>query len=363
MTKYSVQNDGIHGIRRNSSLFSEKEWLSTTLEEYRAVRAEILAAFKLQQQVIAFGVTVLAAATALGLNFLQKDPTVTVGLGLIAPLIALVVILVWVGELERMVRAGAWVSMIEQRLWNLFGELPPPLGWETALRGGESPFPIKRVLYRYRGILVVLLLLSNSSNLAALWANWGSFPRMQQVAILLIQGSINAAAIAIYFYRESRALAIGSATNAEVKSAPLYKSSFPATCVAGVVRRDDGAMLCVKRSKEPGAGRWTLPGGHLEFGETGEQAVVRELREETGLTCRSAEFLGVYDYIEADSHLVILIFDCRCEQAPAVPGDDAKEVAWFLPEALINVPKTDGLFDRVAVLHAAARNAGESTSK
>ena len=129
-----------------------------------------------------------------------------------------------------------------------------------------------------------------------------------------------------------------------------HLSSIPIACVAGVIRRRDEAVLCVKRSKEPGAGKWTLPGGHIEYHETGEQAIIREVREETALVCRAAKFIGVYEYIEQDYHLIILIFDCKCDEGPIQPGDDANDVAWFPDEELNNVPKTDGLFERVVVL-------------
>ncbi len=128
------------------------------------------------------------------------------------------------------------------------------------------------------------------------------------------------------------------------------KLPIPTACVAGIVYREDDTFLCIKRSKEPEVGKWTLPGGHVESGETGEQAVIRELREETDLTCRSALFLGLYEYITTDFHLVILIFNCDCEQRLASPGDDADDVGWFSWKELNTLQKTEGLFEQMAVL-------------
>ena len=59
------------------------------------------------------------------------------------------------------------------------------------------------------------------------------------------------------------------------------------------VERDDGVLLVRVAPTDPGAGRWTLPGGGLEFGEDPADGVLRELREETGLTGTVGELLGV----------------------------------------------------------------------
>lgn len=138
---------------------------------------------------------------------------------------------------------------------------------------------------------------------------------------------------------------------------------IPTTCVAGVIHREDGALLCIKRSKEPEIGRWTLPGGHIEGGETGKQAIIREVCEETHLACLSAEFLGIYEYITPKCHLVILIYDCKCDQRLAAPGDDADDVAWFRWEELSSIAKTDGLFERVAALRDGTDCSGERAHK
>ena len=53
----------------------------------------------------------------------------------------------------------------------------------------------------------------------------------------------------------------------------------------------DGKVLLVKRGREPLAGQWSLPGGAVEVGETLEECLVRELREETGCTADKVEFL------------------------------------------------------------------------
>ncbi len=55
-------------------------------------------------------------------------------------------------------------------------------------------------------------------------------------------------------------------------------------CVGAIITDPAGRLLLIKRGHEPEAGRWSVPGGRIEPGESDEQALVREVREETGLT-------------------------------------------------------------------------------
>ena len=96
----------------------------------------------------------------------------------------------------------------------------------------------------------------------------------------------------------------------------------------------DGKVLLVKRAREPLKGKWSLPGGLIELGETAREAVAREVAEETGLEVTSATLLESVDRILRDAdgkveyHYVLL--DYLCATAPGEPRaqSDAAEVAW-----------------------------------
>src|SRR5580658_10680950 len=63
-------------------------------------------------------------------------------------------------------------------------------------------------------------------------------------------------------------------------------------CVGGVIKDDEGRLLLIKRGHAPSAGLWSLPGGRIEPGETDAEALVREMREETGLAVQAGPLLG-----------------------------------------------------------------------
>jgi 8-oxo-dGTP diphosphatase len=105
------------------------------------------------------------------------------------------------------------------------------------------------------------------------------------------------------------------------------------TVGVGAVLIHDGKVLLIRRGKEPLRGRWVVPGGTVELGETLESALVREMREETGLTVAPVELLTVFDRIQEDEgrvsyHYVIVDYLCRYEGGEARAGSDAEAVAW-----------------------------------
>lgn len=116
----------------------------------------------------------------------------------------------------------------------------------------------------------------------------------------------------------------------------------PELAVGAVIRIDD-ALLLVRRGRPPEAGRWSLPGGRLEWGETVAQAVEREVREETGLEVRCGELVGWVERMGSEHHFVILDFEATVEGGAVVAGDDVTEVAWVALSDLGQVQLVTGL--------------------
>ncbi|MBI5567445.1 MAG: NUDIX domain-containing protein [Chloroflexi bacterium] len=94
--------------------------------------------------------------------------------------------------------------------------------------------------------------------------------------------------------------------------------------VTGAVVRD-GKVLYVRRNYEPNKGTWTLPGGYAEHTETLDEAVIRELREETGIEARVLGVVGVRSRWGEAGGGVLVIF--RCELVSGEPQADDYEIS------------------------------------
>lgn len=117
----------------------------------------------------------------------------------------------------------------------------------------------------------------------------------------------------------------------------------PELCV-GAVATDADRLLMIRRGHAPSVGSWTLPGGRVEGGETMAEAVVRELREETGLDGVCGDLVGWVERFDEDYHFVV--FDFRVTVVGAgLPsgGDDAAEAAWVPLDKVTELPLTTGL--------------------
>ena len=88
----------------------------------------------------------------------------------------------------------------------------------------------------------------------------------------------------------------------------MYKT--PSLTVDAVIICKNNSMVLIKRKKDPYKGLWALPGGFVEYGETVESAVLREVKEETGLEIELQGLVGVYSDPERDprGHTVTICF-------------------------------------------------------
>lgn len=99
--------------------------------------------------------------------------------------------------------------------------------------------------------------------------------------------------------------------------------------VAGAVVNDESRVLAIRRRDN---GHWEPPGGVLELDETIEEGLVREIREETGLTVRPEQLTGVYKNMNRG--IVALVFRCSVANGSVTTTGEATEIAWLTPEEI-----------------------------
>jgi len=109
----------------------------------------------------------------------------------------------------------------------------------------------------------------------------------------------------------------------------------PLLAVDAVIIKDDEIAL-IKRKNPPFKDMYALPGGFVEYGETTENACVREAKEETGLDVEIVKLVGVYSDPGRDprGHVISIVYLCKPKTANIKAGSDAKEAQWIKIEEI-----------------------------
>jgi 8-oxo-dGTP diphosphatase len=106
----------------------------------------------------------------------------------------------------------------------------------------------------------------------------------------------------------------------------------------GVIIERNGQVLLIKRTNVHGAGTWSTPGGHLEYGESPEECAIREVKEETGVNIGDVRFKGITnDLFEvSEKHYITIWMEARyLDGEPVVNADgEASDIGWFSWDAL-----------------------------
>ena len=115
-----------------------------------------------------------------------------------------------------------------------------------------------------------------------------------------------------------------------------YRNPSPA---AGAVIFDSGRILLVRRAHEPYVGKWTIPAGFMEWGESPEETTIREILEETNL---KIELDGLFHVYAGDddprTKAILILYFARCTGGRLEAGDDAAEARWF---SMNKIPSDD----------------------
>lgn len=110
--------------------------------------------------------------------------------------------------------------------------------------------------------------------------------------------------------------------------------SIPISSVEAIIPKNN-SLLFLKRNNSPARGRWWFPGGRIRKGETLEEALYREVNEETGLELIESKFVNVYSRIFDERHDITIAYLCKCKEDKIVLNDEHSEYIYFK-----SLPKT-----------------------
>ncbi len=132
----------------------------------------------------------------------------------------------------------------------------------------------------------------------------------------------------------------------------------------GTIAVRNGCVLLARRGRPPGQGKWSVPGGAVDAGESLEDAARREIREECGIEVELTGTIEVIQRITRDDaqrvrfHYVIVDYLARWTSGEARPSEEASEVRWFRPAEFDGLDMTAGTADVIRRMLARA-GAGE----
>lgn len=118
----------------------------------------------------------------------------------------------------------------------------------------------------------------------------------------------------------------------------LWQNAHPA--VAGIITREDGAVLLTRRGIEPDIGKYDLPGGFLQEDEKPEDGIVREVREELGIETRVKRIIGheVDGYGDNDYYVLNICFELEVINGEPTAREEIEDIEWISKDTLLSVP-------------------------
>lgn len=121
----------------------------------------------------------------------------------------------------------------------------------------------------------------------------------------------------------------------------MNKHQYPEPTVGALIFNKDGQLLLLRGKKFKG--HYVIPGGHIEIGETMEEALRREVREETGLEIKEYEIIGLQEALFPEAypesrHFIYIDYYCRAQPGPVVLNEESQDYIWVEPEASLALP-------------------------
>lgn len=159
------------------------EWLTPALEEYKSLRAESLASMANQQSTLRIGIGAVGVVIAAGFNLWEKTLLPDVIFLIYNPVICYLALLIWVGEVARMMRAGYYLSRLEKKINASFPEIENVLSWENWINTRDALGRIPKRIFGYYAVIGLFFFAAFSSIIVA---NYKIIDKMPSYLLLLI---------------------------------------------------------------------------------------------------------------------------------------------------------------------------------
>ncbi len=124
-------------------------------------------------------------------------------------------------------------------------------------------------------------------------------------------------------------------------NSPTAGQQYPEPTTGALIFNPEGKLFLMKSHKWKG--KWVIPGGHVDLGERIEDAVRREIKEETNLDVHDLEFVCFQEFIYGEGfwktrHFIFFDFACKTDSTDVVLNDEAEEYIWASPDELDRLP-------------------------
>lgn len=119
------------------------------------------------------------------------------------------------------------------------------------------------------------------------------------------------------------------------------RQKYPEPAVGALIFNSDGRLFLMKSHKW--RGKYVIPGGHIEPGESAEAALKREVKEETGLSVFNIKFVGMQEFIFDKAfwkkrHFIFLDYACKANSEKVKLNSEAEEFIWAHPKRALKMP-------------------------
>lgn len=120
----------------------------------------------------------------------------------------------------------------------------------------------------------------------------------------------------------------------------MTEQKYPEPTVGGLIFNEEGKIFLMKSHKWKD--KYIVPGGHVELGETMEEALKREIKEETNLDINDFKFLCVMESVFGDEfykkkHFIWITFSCKTNSKNVVLNDEGQDHVWIYPEEALKL--------------------------